>query len=122
MDGSINQRIVSFSGEFDLDEILELAGTDRMTIPPGLLQQLADSSHPVPRLLTPSDAAEACDDEEITPPGGSGGMMTESQFRLLLNADACATAKLAEGLQSFIGDTNKLEGVIRAKVQAKICS
>ena len=68
-----------------------------------------------------SDAAAACGDEEIIPPGGRGGMMTESQFRLLLNADACATAKLAEGLQSFIGDTNKLEGAIRAKVQAKIC-
>jgi transaldolase len=104
------------TGEFDLDEIIALAGTDRMTIPPGLLQQLADSTDPIPRLLDPAAASEECEDvEEI-----GGGAMTESEFRLLLNADACATAKMAEGLQSFIHDTNKLEEAIRAKVQAKI--
>jgi len=42
--------------------------------------------------------------------------MSESQFRLLLNEDACATAKTAEGLRAFIKDTDKLEAAIREKL------
>lgn len=99
---------------YELDEILGLAGTDRMTIPPALLSKLADSTETVPRMLEPAAAAAAYEGEEL-----GGGMLTENEFRLLLNEDLCATTKMAEGLQSFIRDTNKLEAAIRDKVVSK---
>lgn len=92
-----------------LDEILALAGTDRMTIPPNFLQMLIDSEAPVIRHLESSAAAAACVDEEVC-----GGKMDEKTFRFMLNQDACTTEKMAEGLRAFIADTDKLEEVIRA--------
>ena len=54
-------------------------------------------------------------------PLGSGPHgLTESEFRLLLNQDLCATTKLAEGLQAFVEDTNKLEAAVLGKVREKI--
>lgn len=98
----------------ELDEIEALAGVDRMTIPPGLLQKLADAGGELPRLLEPSAAAAACADEELC-----GGRMSEAEFRLLLNADGCATEKTAEGLRAFIADTDKLEAALREKLAAR---
>lgn len=96
----------------ELDEILGLAGVDRMTIPPALLNRLAESAEPVDRVLAPEQAAAACTDAE--PLGGSAGL-TESAFRLRMNGDLCGTTKMAEGLQSFVEDTDKLEAAIAAK-------
>ncbi|CAJ1344982.1 unnamed protein product [Effrenium voratum] len=62
--------------------------------------------------LQPGDSAE-CKDEELC-----GGKMSEAQFRFLLNADACATEKTAEGLRAFIADTDKLEAGIRQKLSS----
>jgi transaldolase len=81
-----------------------------MTIPPGLLKQLMESSDFLPRVLSENDAS-SCTDAEI-----QGGNMSENTFRLLVNADLCTTTKIAEGLQAFIGDTVKLEEVIRRKI------
>lgn len=41
----------------------------------------------------------------------------EKQFRWLLNEDQMATEKLAEGIRKFAADTEKLEKVIRQKLQ-----
>uniref|UniRef100_A0A7S4VH01 transaldolase n=1 Tax=Alexandrium monilatum TaxID=311494 RepID=A0A7S4VH01_9DINO len=95
----------------ELDEIEALAGVDRMTIPPGLLEGLAEGSGELPRQLEPVAAKTACADEELC-----GGRMSEAQFRFLMNADGCATEKTAEGLRSFIADTNKLEAAIGSKL------
>jgi len=92
-----------------LDEILALAGTDRMTIPPGFLDMLRESEDPITRNLDPVSAAAACVDEEVC-----GGNMDEKTYRFMLNADGCTTEKMAEGLRAFIADTDKLEQVIRA--------
>jgi len=89
-----------------LDEILGLAGTDRMTIPPPLIAMLRESEEPVPRLLEPAAAAAACTDAEVSD-------LDEKRFRFMLNQDACTTEKMAEGLRAFISDTDKLEEVIR---------
>ena len=43
--------------------------------------------------------------------------MDEKEFRYLLNMDGCGTDKLAEGLRAFIGETDKLEEIIIAKVR-----
>ena len=43
--------------------------------------------------------------------------MSESQFRLALNADVCATTKMAEGINAFVGETLKLEAALKAKLE-----
>ena len=96
---------------FMIDEIVALAGTDRMTIPPPLLQLLASSEEPLPRVLEPSAAAAACEDAEV-----GGGEISESDFRMALNADECATIKMAEGINAFVAETLKLEAAIKAKL------
>ena len=95
---------------FAIDEIVALAGVDRMTIPPPLLEQLAASEAPLPRRLDPTAAAANADDLV------AGGAITESDFRMALNADVCATTKMAEGINAFVGETLKLETALRAKL------
>ena len=93
---------------FAVDEILALAGTDRMTIPPAFLDLLQGSDAPVPRNLEPAAAAAACADGALP--------LDESAFRLAVNADMATTTKLAEGINAFIAETAKLEAAIKAKL------
>ena len=86
-------------------QILELAGCDLLTISPELLQQLATSKSPVTRQLSP-DAARAADLKRLT--------LDEKTFRAILNEDAMATEKLAEGIRLFCADAVKLERMIEA--------
>jgi len=88
----------------ELDEILALAGVDRMTIPVPLLTMLLESNDKVERKLFDNNIEVL---EEI-----GGGRVDEKTFRLMLNEDACGTEKLAEGLRSFIALTNELEGAM----------
>ena len=97
--------------EHAIDEIVALAGVDRMTIPPPLLKQLAATNAPLPRLLEASAAAAACGDALV-----GGGDVSESDFRMALNADVCATTKMAEGINAFVGETLKLEAALKAKL------
>jgi transaldolase len=83
-------------------EIEALAGCDRLTISPGLLESLAADSGELPRQLSPDNAAS--EDAREAP--------AEAAFRLALNEDAMATEKLAEGIRTFIADQIKLEQVI----------
>ena len=86
-------------------QIIELAGCDLLTISPDLLQQLADSEAPVGRKL---GAASALDTQlpQIA--------LDEKAFRFMLNDDAMATEKLAEGIRAFCADTGKLKQMIEA--------
>lgn len=79
-------------------EILELAGCDRLTISPNLMDELASSDQKIEQKLFSEQAAIA--DE---PP------LTEAQFRWQMNQDAMATEKLAEGIRNFAIDQTKLE-------------
>ncbi len=83
-------------------EIEALAGCDRLTISPQLLEELAGDNT---RLLRRLDPATAGSDDEKTEPG-------ESEFRYELNSDAMATEKLAEGIRNFVADQAKLEQLI----------
>jgi transaldolase len=97
--------------DYMLDEIRALAGTDRMTIPAPLLEKLAASTEPLPRQLAhPSQIEKEAKDNSPSP-------MTEQEFRFLLNMDGCGTDKLAEGIRAFVGETEKLERAISAKVK-----
>lgn len=84
------------------DEILELAGCDRLTISPALLAELAESTEPVVQKLNDNDS-----------PVAPGEKLSEKQFRWLMNEDAMATEKLAEGIRGFTVDQIKLEDKLR---------
>jgi transaldolase len=82
-------------------QILELAGCDLLTISPDLLQKLADSDAPFERKLVKDDSADI---EKIA--------IDEKTFRFMLNEDAMATEKLAEGIRAFVADSIKLKVMI----------
>jgi transaldolase len=82
-----------------------------MTIPPPLLARLASTEAPLPRVLSPAEAAAACDDEEV-----AGGQLSEAGFRMALNADVAATTKMAEGINVFVAETLRLEAALRLKL------
>jgi len=86
-------------------QIIELAGCDLLTISPELLQKLAESDAPLTRKLSP-DEAKSADLSKLN--------LDEKQFRFLLNDDAMATEKLAEGIRAFCVDAVKLDGLIEA--------
>ena len=83
-------------------QIEALAGCDRLTISPALLQELAADTGTLERALSPgqvssSDALET---------------LTEEAFRFSTNEDAMATEKLAEGIRNFVADQRRLETAI----------
>ncbi len=86
-------------------EIEALAGCDRLTISPALLEELAADTDSLPKQL---DAAGASSDTAKFSP-------SESSFRYDLNADAMATEKLAEGIRNFVADQVKLEQLISGR-------
>ncbi len=80
-------------------EIEQLAGCDRLTISPQLLQELQDDDG---KLIRKLDAANAATKSPRIQP-------TESEFRWAFNEDAMATEKLAEGIRTFARDQQALE-------------
>jgi len=86
-------------------QIAALAGCDRLTIGPALLQALEASPAAVPPALSAAAAAAAPGLGNVIPP-------TEKQFRWALNEDAMATEKLAEGIRNFAADLVKLEAFL----------
>ncbi|MDB6020863.1 MAG: tal [Pedosphaera sp.] len=91
----------------NVGEILELAGCDLLTISPNLLAELKKSTAPVVRNLSPAMAKES------TIPRLE---IDEKKFRFLLNDDAMATEKTAEGIRVFAADTVKLEKYIAERL------
>ena len=86
-------------------QIVELAGCDLLTISPELLQKLAESDASLTRKLSPAEAQSA-DMEKLT--------LDEKTFRRMLNDDAMATEKLAEGIRAFCVDAVKLDKLVEA--------
>lgn len=91
------------------EEIVELAGCDRLTISPALLDELAASEDPLTKKL---DAAAAAD-MDITKIE-----MNEKTFRWMMNEDAMATEKLAAGIRGFTKDIRSLEDIVQTKMTA----
>jgi transaldolase len=83
----------------NIGEIEQLAGCDRLTISPQLLQELANDDGLLVRRLDPVHTGA------IIPPQHD----SESSFRYGLNSDAMATEKLAEGVRKFAEDQQALE-------------
>jgi len=82
------------------EEIRGLAGCDLLTISPKLLAELNQATDPIEHKLSIENAQKS-DIEKLT--------LSESSFRYLLNDNAMATEKLAEGIRGFVKDTHKLE-------------
>ena len=96
------QTVVMGASFRNTGEIEALAGCDRLTISPALLEELAGDAGSLTRRLNPDSLTAT---EARVPPSEAG-------FRLGLNGDAMATEKLAEGIRNFIADQVKLEKVI----------
>ena len=87
----------------NIGQIQELAGCDLLTIAPDLLAELAAGTGTLEKKLDATCAA-ATPVERIP--------CDEKSFRWLLNEDAMATEKTAEGIRRFAADIVKLEGVV----------
>lgn len=87
-------------------EIEALAGCDRLTIAPALLEQLQKDTGPLKRVLDPAAVGEA-------PPAIP---VDEASFRWQMNEDAMATEKLAEGIRQFARDLAALRGMIAGRL------
>ncbi|MCP4863421.1 MAG: transaldolase [Alteromonas sp.] len=85
----------------NISEIQELAGCDRLTISPGLLDELANTEAELPRKLTPVDSPKA-----------APAALTEQTFRWDMNEDAMATDKLSQGIRQFAKDQVTLETML----------
>lgn len=80
----------------NIQEIMALAGCDRLTIAPKFLKELIERTENLtPQLIQPTLM-------ERTP------LITEKEFRWQLNQDAMATEKLAEGIRLFAKDCETL--------------
>ncbi|MDB6124605.1 MAG: transaldolase [Pedosphaera sp.] len=91
----------------NVGEILELAGCDLLTISPSLLAELKKSTAPVERKLSPAMAKES----NLTKLE-----LDEKKFHWMLNEDAMATEKTAEGIRLFNADAIKLEKYIAERL------
>jgi transaldolase len=88
-------------------QIKALAGCDRLTIAPALLEELAADTAPLPRALSPDQ-----------PDAAPRARLTEAAFRWQMNADAMATEKLAEGIRNFDADHRKLLAMLAERLGA----
>ncbi|MDC0602721.1 transaldolase [Aliiglaciecola sp.] len=89
------------------EQILALAGCDRLTIGPSLLEELAQSTEPFERRL---------DDNYIL--RSKPEPMTEEQFIEALRLDVMATEKLAEGIYNFAKDQQFLCDMVSSHLVA----
>lgn len=84
----------------NIGEICELAGSDLLTISPKLLKELEQTEGTLEKKLD-AEKAKTMDIEKIH--------IDEKTFRWMMNEDAMATEKLAEGIRNFTKDLIKLE-------------
>ena len=92
-------------------EILALAGCDKLTIAPKLLEELKHSNEPLKVRLS-ADSVPKGSQERIE--------LSEKDFRWMMNENQMATEKLAEGIRKFAADTNKLEDIINKKLKGQL--
>lgn len=103
-----NYKTVVMGASFrNIGEIEALAGCDRLTISPQLLQELDQDKGELKRALSPSNTGEAI----------AKLVETETSFRFGVNQDAMATEKLAEGIRGFVKDQINLENLLKSRAQ-----
>ncbi len=95
----------------NIGEITELAGCDLLTISPKLLEELQTTDGKLTRKLDPAIAKKS-DVQKIS--------LDEKTFRWMLNEDAMATEKLAEGIRHFSADLLKLEKALQQRMSSAV--
>ncbi len=88
-------------------QVEALAGCDSLTIAPPLLEALAKDFGPLPRKLDPASAAKDAPARMY---------LDEKSFRFMLNEDAMATEKLAEGIRIFSRDMQALRELVSKRL------
>ena len=91
----------------NVGEIEALAGCDRLTIIPALLDELAKDEGTLVRRLDPAGATA---DQPVK--------MDEKTFRWMMNEDAMATEKLSEGIRLFAKDLLALRAMVAKELAA----
>ena len=89
------------------DEIINLAGCDKLTISPTLLEELSQNDDEI-KLKLSKENSSLLDIEIIN--------VNESSFRWHLNENQMASFKLAEGIRLFNKDLLKLKELIRGQL------
>ena len=89
----------------NIGQVKALAGCDRLTISPALLEELDAEDAPLERVLAPENAS-----------GVAKIPMSEAEFRWALNADEMATEKLSSGIRQFDADHQKLLKLIAERL------
>ena len=89
------------------DEIINLAGCDKLTISPTLLEELSQNDGEI-KLKLSKESSSSLDIERIN--------VNESSFRWHLNENQMASFKLAEGIRLFNKDLLKLKELIRGQL------
>ncbi len=98
------QTIVMAASFRNTEQIIALAGCDKLTISPQLLEQLNQKTTLIETALHPEDVYK----------NPSYPTLNESNFRRELNNNAMATEKLAEGIRLFTQDIEKLENQLKS--------
>lgn len=99
------QTIVMGASFRNTGEIEALAGCDRLTISPGLLEQLEKDDSALTRQLSPTLHSE---EPRISLP--------HAQFAWQLNEDAMASEKLSEGIRKFHADYLALRTLLAERI------
>jgi transaldolase len=89
-------------------EIEAIAGCDRLTISPQLLDALSKEEGELARRLDPSHAG----------PAPAKIAMDEKRFRWMLNEDQMATEKLSDGIRLFAHDLASLRTMVEQRLAA----
>ena len=89
----------------NIGEIVALAGVDRLTISPALLEELAATEGNLPRVLSDAGVTKK-----------RAAALTEGEFRFDHNEDQMATEKLSEGIRGFVADQIKLEKALAERL------
>ena len=92
-----------------VEQIVQLAGCDLLTISPELLEELQNAPGEITPALTPQ-AASASGEPKLH--------LDEKTYRWMHNEDAMAVEKLSEGIRRFYEDARKLEAWAQTAVTA----
>ncbi|EBI1834634.1 transaldolase [Salmonella enterica] len=105
---SLNYPTIIMAASFrNAEQVLALAGCDRLTISPTILQSLSQRTGEVVRKLNPDVQAAAYRPLPLS----------EAEFYWQHNLDAMAVDKLAEGIRLFAQDHEKLQNKMKNELQ-----
>ena len=102
-----HETIVLGASFRNIGQIEELAGCDRLTISPQLLEELQNDHGILNRKLKPEDSSQK--DLDVV-------NMDEKNFRWMHNENPMAVEKLSEGIRVFNQDLNKLRKFLSQKI------